>query len=83
MTKKKSAPDAPADTSKMLTAIAGKMKVANADLAQFNDRVTKDPFYAFEWGDDALTAAATLKVLAEMRDGHRHEHQCGARPRPR
>ena len=37
---------------------------AQASLAKFQASLAKDPAYALEWGGDALTASAWLKVLA-------------------
>jgi len=39
---------------------------ADKTLAKFAEDLSKDPAYAFEWGKDAVSAAATKRVCARV-----------------
>lgn len=52
--------------------LAVEIERAEARLAEFKDRLDKNPMNAFEWADDAAMAAAFLHVYAGLGHGFIH-----------
>lgn len=51
-----------ADRQNAFETLSRALRTAEAKLAAFSTRFAADPYHAFDWGTDALDAAATKKV---------------------
>jgi hypothetical protein len=59
---------ATADIAQTIEVLGMSIHIEQMTIDKFAAELAKDPFHAFEWaGNDAITSAARIKVLGEIR----------------